>query len=818
MSVPDRDHWRVIEPLLDRALELSPVQRASWLDALATTAPGIAAEISSLLADDEEAERRGFLSVPVELSLAGMVVGAYTLERPLGHGGMGSVWLARRTDGRFEGRAAVKLLNLALLSGAGQERFRREGSVLARLEHAGIARLFDAGVSATGQPYLVLEYVDGQRIDDYVRAHGLGPVAIVRLFLDVLDAVAHAHASLIVHRDLKPSNILVRRDGVVKLLDFGIAKLLDGDAGAPRTETMEDARALTPEYAAPEQIRGEDITTAADVYALGVLLYVLLSGRHPATDGCRTPLQSVEAILADITPRALGLGDLDFVLRRALKHQSSERYQTVGLLADDLRRWLRHEPVRAGPDSIAYRARKLVRRHRTATAAGVIAMLAAGTWFTMVLADRARVRRALSEATASAHKAEQVTDFALGMFDVGRTELATTSDSVTARDLLARGVARAHELSAQPATEAQMLDFIGRIRMRMGDYAAARPVLQEALDIRRRELGDDHSDVASSLMHVASLISESDQHDTLALPLLRRALEIRRKRFGDADPLTTDALYQLASELHMAGRYAAARPLFDDWLRLVRTQPPQLTTERAEQLATMASIMEYSRQLARADTLRAQVLALDRLLHGNRHFKVAADLSELGSSRLELGDTTSADTLLHQAIAVLRAGYPNGHPQLANSLRNLGYLLVERNRWLEADAVWHESASVYRRFGGDEGLSYQNSVAFTGLTAAMLGRHTEAERTLRGVLASSVAQRPEPNPIADRARLFLGRVLLDEGRVTEAEPLLLGVLNTRQPTLSIASRRLAVRSLQELYRSEGRADEAARVQAFALAH
>jgi tetratricopeptide (TPR) repeat protein len=817
MRVPDRDHWRVIEPLLDRALELSPSQRASWLDALGTTSPELAAELSSLLDDDDVAERRGFLSAPVELSLAGMVVGAYTLERPLGHGGMGSVWLARRTDGRFEGRAAVKLLNLALLSGAGQERFRREGSVLARLEHAGIARLFDAGVSGTGQPYLVLEYVDGQRIDEYVRAHGLSAVEIVRLFLGVLDAVGHAHASLIVHRDLKPSNILVRRDGVVKLLDFGIAKLLDGDAGVPRTPTMEDARALTPEYAAPEQIRGEAITTATDVYALGVLLYLLLSGRHPTIEGCRTPLQAVEALLTDVTPRPLGLSDLDFVLRRALKHRASERYQTVGLLAEDLQRWLRHQPVRAGPDSLLYRARKLVRRHRTATAAAVVAVAVAGTWLTMVLSDRARVRRALADATASAHKAEQVTDFALGMFDPGGNRLATP-DSVTARDLLSRGVARAHELSAQPATEAQMLDLIGRIRMQMGDYQGARSVLQEALDIRRHALGEDHSDVASSMMHMAALINAMDQTDTTAITLLRRALEIRRHRFGDVDPLTTDALYQLGSEMHMAGHYAAARPLFEEWLRLVRQQPPQLTPERVEQLATMASIMEYSRQLARADTLRSQVLALDRVLHGNMHFRVAEDLSALGSSRLNTGDTTSADTLLRQAVAVMRVGYPHGHVQLANSLRNLGYLLIERGRWGEADSVWRESATVFRRFNGDQSLNFQNATSFTGLTGAMLGRRVEAERTLRAVLASTVARRPEPNPVADRARLFLGRVLLDEGRVSEAEPLLVGVLNTQRPTLSIASRKLAVRSLEELYRSEGRLAEAERVHTFALAH
>ena len=192
MGVPDRDRWRAIEPLLDRALDLSPSQRATWLDALTTSAPELAAELSSLLADDAAAEERGFLSVPVELSLAGTVVGAYTLERPLGHGGMGSVWLARRTDGRFEGRAAVKLLNLALLSGAGQERFRREGSVLARLQHSGIARLLDAGVSTTGQPYLVLEYVDGEPIDTYCERRHLEVHARVALFLDVLTAVAHA--------------------------------------------------------------------------------------------------------------------------------------------------------------------------------------------------------------------------------------------------------------------------------------------------------------------------------------------------------------------------------------------------------------------------------------------------------------------------------------------------------------------------------------------------------------------------------------------------------------------------------------------------
>jgi serine/threonine-protein kinase len=810
MAVPDRDRWRLLEPLLDRALDLSPTQRASWLDSLSTTAPDIAAELSSLLADDDAAEQRGFLSMPVELSLAGMVVGAYTLERPLGHGGMGSVWLARRTDGRFEGRAAVKLLNLALLSGAGQERFRREGSVLARLEHSGIARLYDAGVSATGQPYLVLEYVDGQRIDEYVRAHGFGAAGCVRLFLGVLEAVGHAHASLIVHRDLKPSNILVRRDGAVKLLDFGIAKLLDADAGAPRTPTMDDARALTPEYAAPEQVRGEPITTATDVYALGVLLYVLLSGRHPTAEGCHTPAQALEALLSDCTPKAIGLGDLDLVLRRALKPSPAERYQTVAAFADDLQRWLRHAPVSAGPDSLAYRARKLLRRHRAAAAVTLVAVVAAGAWLTMVLNDRARVRRALEDARASAHKAEQVTDFALGMFGSSGGRPGD-DDSVSAREVLARGVKRAHELSAQPAAEAQMLDLIGRIRMQMGDYAGAHPVLQEALDIRRRELGEEHADVATSLMHMAALVSEEGNERADAVPLLQRALAIRRHLFGDADPLTADALYQLASEMHMNGRYKDARPLFDEWLELVRRQPPLLTPERAEQLGTMANIMQFTRQTERADTLQREVLTIDRALYGNTHFRVAADLSQLGSLELDVGDSVSADTLLRQAVALVRTNYPEGHPQLGPSLRDLGYMLVENDRWAEADTVWKETAATYLQYKGAESLDYLNAISFVGLCGTMQGRTAEAEKLLRRVLASDVAKRPAPNPIADRARLFLGRVLLDEGRVTEAEPLLLGA--TTGHTMQRASHRLAIRSLVDLYRAEGRPLDAARYAA-----
>ncbi|MBK5188901.1 MAG: serine/threonine protein kinase, partial [Gemmatimonadaceae bacterium] len=364
MASLDPDRWRELSPLVDRMLDLTESDRESWLEELRTDSPELAAELSSLMASDSAADARAFLDTPPNVTLSGIELGAYTLERPLGSGGMGSVWLARRTDGRFEGCAAVKLLNLALVTPTGQARFRREGSVLARLTHPGIARLLDAGVSAGGQPYLVLEYIDGQRIDDYAAEKALSRDARIRLFLQVLDAVGSAHANLIVHRDLKPSNILVTNDGVVKLLDFGIAKLLDTNSVDRAALTADGARALTPDFATPEQLQGAAITTATDVYALGVLLYILLTGRHPRPLSADNIRASFEAEPPKVHP-----ADLDTILGKALRRDAHERYQTVAAFADDLARFLRHEPVSARRASLAYRVRKLVRRNRAGVAA-----------------------------------------------------------------------------------------------------------------------------------------------------------------------------------------------------------------------------------------------------------------------------------------------------------------------------------------------------------------------------------------------------------------------------------------------------------------
>jgi len=422
MSKLSPDQWQALSPHLDQALEMTVDERSTWLSSLKIENPTLAYQLEILLREHRVLSEKGFLEasaleLPGGPGLAGQTLGVYTLVSQIGHGGMGTVWLAERNDGRFERRVAVKVLNIALMGKGGEERFKREGRILGRLTHPHIAELIDAGVSLTGQPFLVLEYVEGDHIDRYCDQNKLDVKARVQLFLDALRAVAQAHASLIVHRDLKPSNILVRTDGQAKLLDFGIAKLLEGDGQTGESPlTLEGGMAMTPEYAAPEQLKGEAVTGATDVYASGVLLYVLLTGHHPTGAGPGTPASLMKAILDTEPPRPSEIvaptltneesattnagrrattpdklarllrGDLDTIIAKAMKKSPQERYHSIKAFADDLERYLRHEPISARPDAIAYRAGKFMRRHRSSVIAALLVMLALTgtaifTWF-----------------------------------------------------------------------------------------------------------------------------------------------------------------------------------------------------------------------------------------------------------------------------------------------------------------------------------------------------------------------------------------------------------------------------------------------------
>ena len=487
------DQWQILSPYLDQALGMSNEERSKWLATLRSEKPELADQIEQLICEHHTLAKEGFLESNLadlrgQAAPSGQTLGAYTLLSQIGQGGMGTVWLGERNDGRFERRVAIKFLNLALMGKGGEERFKREGRILALLIHPRIGELIDAGVSQTGQPYLILEYIEGDHIDRYCDQKKLNVEARIRLFLDVLEAVAHAHANLVVHRDLKPSNVLVRHDGQVKLLDFGIAKLLESEGQAPHTElTVEGVRALTPECAAPEQLRGAAITTATDVYALGVMLYVLLTGQHPTGSSLKTAADFVKSILeidprppseavvaveggADFaaqnaarrgtTPYRLSWalrGDLDTIVAKALKKEPGERYSTVGGFADDLRRYLKSEPISASPDTSFYRARKFVRRHRPAVALAAVAFLgtAAGLAGTLLQARNARAQRDFAfRQLARAQNALEFNEFLL-------SDAAPSGKPFTVNELLERAETTLAGQSGDEISRVELMAAIG---------------------------------------------------------------------------------------------------------------------------------------------------------------------------------------------------------------------------------------------------------------------------------------------------------------------------------------------------------------------
>jgi serine/threonine protein kinase/Tfp pilus assembly protein PilF len=509
MSSASPNRWERISPYLDEALTMSDEQRAVWMAALQEQDATLAAELQLLLDEhralaEEEFLERGAIDFPGEAAWAGQKVGAYTLVAPIGQGGMSTVWLGERNDGRFQGRAAIKFLSVALSASAGQARFVREGNILGRFTHPHIARLMDAGVSHAGHPYLVLEYVEGDPIDRYCDRRKLDIEARIRLFRDVLGAVAHAHSHLIVHRDIKPSNVLVSNDGQAKLLDFGIAKLLETDAAGATLLTRPAGGPLTPQYAAPEQLTNGDITTATDVYALGVQLYVLLTGRHPAGGSEQSAAELVQAITS-LEPRRMSdviaarsaegeqepaaarslskdklrralRGDLDTIVAKALKKDPQERYVSAMAFAADLRAHLEHQPISARPDTLAYRATKFVRRNRVqvALALAALAATAAGITGTLMQARTARTERDFAFRQLS--RADAINDLQQYVL----SDAGPAGKPFTVDDLLARAEHIVRRQRSDPATRVELLLDIGGQYTTNDEYEKSRQLLEEA--------------------------------------------------------------------------------------------------------------------------------------------------------------------------------------------------------------------------------------------------------------------------------------------------------------------------------------------------
>ncbi len=781
------ERWRAVEPHLDRVLDLPAHERPAWLEGLRAQDPKLAADLERLLAFHDETSQERFLEDafperPSSASLAGQTLGAYTLIEPIGQGGMGSVWLARRSDGRFEGRAAVKLLNASLVGRAGEERFRREGSILARLVHPNIARLLDAGVSDWGQPYLVLEHVDGEQIDRYCDGRRLGIEARLGLFLDVAAAVSLAHANLVVHRDIKPSNVLVGQDGRVRLLDFGIAKLLeDGDGSGVETAlTREGGRAFTPEFAAPEQLTGGVVTTATDVHALGTLLYLLLAGEHPAGTARSTPALLLKAIVetsprrpseaataADAAARsttAEGLrrqlrGDLDTIVAKALKKDPAERYPSVDAMAADVRRFLAHQPIGARPDSFGYRTAKFVRRHRVGVALASLALLAALAGTVAILWQANEARRQRDAAQAQLARATASSEFLGFLFSAGAPE----GQKFVATDLLQQGeIIVDKQFGKDDPLRAELLAGIGMQHLYAQRFEKAQPVLERAEKLA--SLSNDPALRARVRCPLAVALVVGGERER-AEKLISQALADLPK-----DPQHALARAECLTRWSSFGYYTdEGQPMIRraaEALEALSESPVPSLLTRLDGQADLAYGYYLDRQNAKADAAFA-VLTKELERTGRERTLAAADAWNNWALVHHRGEIRKAEPLYRRALEIHRA-IGGEQPVPAVVLHNYAGVLQQLARHAEAEPISREAirnaraqqatfvemfatmelAGMYAETGRlDEARAalatldpYQGTKAFTPLRRAFLAQTRGMLATARGDTAEARKQ------------------------------------------------------------------------------
>ena len=734
-DLSDVDAQRAAMAQFDAWLALPEAERAAWLAALAQRDAPVHARVQRLIEADREADAQAFLDAldappPSDPTLAGTRLGPWQLQRVIGTGGMGQVWLARRTDGLYEGEVAIKLLRDVLADAGANERFAREGQMLARLSHPNIARLLDAGIAADSRRYLVLEYVEGQRIDQYCDAQQLTIAGRIKLFAQVCEAVAHAHANLVVHRDLKPSNVLVTPQGQVKLLDFGVAKLLassDSPAGeSPLTQWA--GAALTPEYASPEQIEGGPITTATDVYAMGVMLYGLLSGSRPYGGGRASPARLAREIV-ETAPRSLSslartvtdrealetiaarrattpeklcralAGDLDVIVAKTLKKLPEERYATVQALAADLAHYLRQEPISARPDSATYRLRKFVRRHWVGVGAGglVVAALAvgmAGTLWQARLANR------------EARKAEAATRFLTGVFEANSTtrNASVRAQQTTARELLDLGRQRiATELKDQPEVRLQMLATLSGMYFEMGRNADSEALDHERVELLRsmgqerslqmvRALSDhgitldslDRRDAAHARFEEALKLSDSlgdRDSEERARVLWNIAEQLNQDSPDAATPMfeqvahmlrgkhpasemVSEAYAMLAANYNRSGRIKDARATIEDGLMLVRRHQRAGSLFEITLLVRLADNLMYSNHFGRALAAREETYRKQASLQGEEHENTIASRASWALQLARSGEHRHALQEIDAVIALLGDDTAGALPQV----------------------------------------------------------------------------------------------------------------------------------------------------------
>jgi serine/threonine-protein kinase len=873
----NRDRWERIQALFHGTADLPRSEQRAYLAERCGDDPTLVDEVMAMLAED----RRGDSPLHRDLAeLAERVLGAprdggapqeigrYRLLQPLGEGGMGVVWLAERVD--LENRVAIKILRDAWLSPARRARFAAEQRMLAQLEHPGIARLYDADTLPDGTPWFAMEYVAGKPITVHCAEHHASVAARLGLFRLACEAVLHAHQHAFIHRDLKPSNILVTSDWRVKLLDFGIASPIDR-LDAPLDRTRTELRLMTPAYAAPEQIQGRNLGVHTDVYALGVLLYELVTGRLPHDVAGRSPAEA-ERLLTETTPerpsvvvrrsgsgpdgalrreRGIAWDDLDALCLTAMQADPARRYRTVDSLIRDVDHLLQGEPLDARPDGAGYRLRKFARRHWRPLAAAAAAVV---TVVTLVSFYTVRLTEARNAALAEAERTQRIQAFMGRLFE-GGDEAVGPADTLRVRTMLSRGVHEVRALDGSPLIQAELFQTLGGTFQVLGDLDQADSLLQAALDLRRRHLKPDDPDVAKSLVALGLLRAEQSEFDE-AERLVREAVVIGRRHRVRHPAGEARAVAALGNVLTNRGSYDAAIEVLTEAVRLDSLAAVPMN-ELSSTLTDLANSHFYAGHYATSDSLNQRILELDRRLYGEHHPNVAADLINLGAIQAEWGHPAEAEERYRRALAIYRNWYGAGHfevaatmtmvarvlipqgrtqeagellrealairervygpsdPKVASTLNELGRIAQAEGRLDAAEAAYRRMREIYTAAYDDRHYLIGTAVSNLGTVELARGRHAGAERLFHEALRRYGETLPDDHLYVGMTRMRLGRALLRQGRMGEAE-------RESRGGYEIAIRKSQKggdwlvevrRDLAEEYERLGRPEEAARFRA-----
>jgi eukaryotic-like serine/threonine-protein kinase len=747
----DSDRWQKVQSLFHEAADLPAAQRRDFLETQCGDDLGLVNEVLVLLEEDAHGESlldgdvaevaSQIFSDSSSTPLPFKEFGPYRIKQALGEGGMGVVYLAERED--LGNEVAIKILRDAWVSPARRERFNAEQRTLAQLNHPSIARLYDADTSPDGTPFFVMEFVEGVPLTDFCKTQKCSIPERLRLFRAVCEAVLYAHQHAVIHRDLKPSNILVKADGGIRLLDFGIAKHLE-NLGELVDQTITGLRMMTPAYAAPEQIRGEQVGIQSDVYSLGVVLYELLAGCLPfdltkctpsqaekvlTEQEAEKPSEAAEKTVAStaatgsaVTATRTAWADLDVLCLTAMHKDPQRRYQSVEALIRDVNHYLDGEPLEARPDTWHYTLHKFARRHwRLVSAAATVFVLLVG----LVIFYTVRLTKARNAALMQAARTQRIQRFMLNLFQ-GGDPAAGPADDLRVVTLLDRGVQEARSLDAEPAVQAELYETLGGIYQKLGKLEQADTLMESALAKREALYGPDSTETAKGLLALGSL-RDAEARYSDAERLIRQALDRDRRHLPANDPAVAKAMLALGGVLDNRGAYDQAIAILDQTVQLY-SAPGSEPVDLADSLYELANAHFYAGHYEKSEEINERALAMYKQIYGERHPRVAEILINLGAIQLDTGHYAAAEQYDRQALDIVQAWYGKDNPETATDLTILARSLVYQQRFAEASDLLQQSLAIKERTFGKVHPSVASTLNELGSVALQQGKYDAAEQ------------------------------------------------------------------------------------------